>query len=166
MKIFELQETTQHQLHSQPSQTHQTQQVNATYWKSPSVSSIDNKSIGVTVVDAKSAGGIAANFTNQSFPLIHNTQSSFSNVVPPTASQQVSSKSVTLFISSPYATIQTCIVHETRTMFYSIVFPQNLFASSSAASSYSWICYTKCSHSDSRSTSDIKSVGAAANYIA
>lgn len=70
---------------------HQNQQVNATYWKSTSVSSIDNKSIGVSVVDAKPTGGVAANFTNQSFPLIHNTQSSFSNVVPPTPSQQVNS---------------------------------------------------------------------------
>lgn len=78
------QQTSQHQLHSQPSQAHQNQQVNPTYWKSPGVSAIDTKSVGGSVVDAKPTG-VAANFTNQSFPLIHNPQSSFPNVVPPTA---------------------------------------------------------------------------------
>lgn len=79
--------TTQHQLQNQPSQVHQNQQVNASYWKSPGVSGIDTKSVGASVIDAK-ASGVVANFTNQSFPLIHNPQSSFSNVVPP-APQQV-----------------------------------------------------------------------------
>lgn len=79
-------------MHSQSSQVHQNQQANATYWKSPGVSNIDSKSIGGSVVDAKPTGGVAANFTNQSFPLIHNTQSSFPNVVPPTP--QVSSRQV------------------------------------------------------------------------
>lgn len=70
--------------------------MNATYWKSSNVSSIDNKSIGGSVVDPKATGGVAANFTNQSFPLIHNTQSSFSNVVPPTPTQQVNNLGITL----------------------------------------------------------------------
>lgn len=73
---------TNQQLHSQPSQAHQNQQVPQTYWKSPG--GIDTKSVGGSVVDAKPTG-VAANFTNQSFPLIHNPQSSFPNVVPPTA---------------------------------------------------------------------------------
>lgn len=51
------------------------------------MSSIDTKPIGGSVVDVKPTAGVNANFTSQSFPLIH-TQSSFSNVVPPT---QVSS---------------------------------------------------------------------------
>lgn len=73
------------QLQNQPSQVHQNQQVNATYWKSPGVSGIDTKSVGTSVVDAKATG--VATFTNQSFPLIHNPQSSFPNVVPPTQQQ-------------------------------------------------------------------------------
>ncbi|XP_055314162.1 caprin homolog isoform X2 [Sitodiplosis mosellana] len=78
--------TTQHQMHTQPSQAHQNQQVNATYWKSPGVSGIDTKSVGASVVEAKTTG-VAATFNNQSFPLIHNPQSSFANVVPPTPQQ-------------------------------------------------------------------------------
>lgn len=79
------QEVPTNQLQNQPSQVHQNQQVNATYWKSPGVSGIDTKSVGTSVVDAKATG--VATFTNQSFPLIHNPQSSFPNVVPPTQQQ-------------------------------------------------------------------------------
>ncbi|XP_031627981.1 caprin homolog isoform X2 [Contarinia nasturtii] len=75
-------------MHNQPSQAHQNQQVNATYWKSPGVSGIDTKSVGASAVDAKSTG-VTATFNNQSFPLIHNPQSSsFPNVVPPPNPQQ------------------------------------------------------------------------------
>lgn len=73
-------------MHNQPPQTLQNQQVNATYWKSPGVSGIDTKSAGTTAVEAKSTG-VSATFNNQSFPLIHNHQSSFPNVEPPTQQQ-------------------------------------------------------------------------------